>query len=74
MVRKAVVGNGNGVFEGSELIYVVGMLVLSVSLMSVLLFACADQDSGRPRNRRGRTGGAGGGGCGGGDGGGGPGG
>lgn len=61
MVR--VLGVENGVFDGSGLIHVLGMVALSISIMSLLIFACADHASGRPRNRRGRTGGAG---CGGG--------
>ncbi|KAL8510673.1 hypothetical protein ACS0TY_017479 [Phlomoides rotata] len=48
------------VFQSSELIYMVGMIVLSISVMSMLIFGCTGHASGRPRDKRGRTGGAGG--------------
>ncbi|CAA0808748.1 Unknown protein [Striga hermonthica] len=60
------------VLEGSGLVYMLGMIVLSISFMSVLILACADSGSGGKRRRRygGVAGGGGGGGCGGGGGGG----
>lgn len=47
------------IFQGSRLIYMVGMIVLSISVMSMLIFGCTGHASGRPRDKRGRTGGAG---------------
>ncbi|KAI3465937.1 hypothetical protein Pfo_022600 [Paulownia fortunei] len=71
MVRVLAVANGGNVgseaglvFQGSGLMYMLGMIVLSVSIMSMLIFACADHGSSKRRKRWGRSGGGGGGGCG----------
>ncbi|KAL7103906.1 hypothetical protein ACP275_08G209900 [Erythranthe tilingii] len=77
MVR--VLADGENVSTDAGLVYMVGLIVLSISIMSMLIFACADDI--KPRKRWGSSGhgggvyggeGAGcGGGCGGGGGGGG---
>ncbi|KAL7129258.1 hypothetical protein ABFS83_13G053300 [Erythranthe nasuta] len=58
-------------FEGSGFMFIVGMFVLSISIMSFLIFACADDGSDNRRKRRDEDGGGGGGGGGCGNGGGG---
>ncbi|KAL9153406.1 hypothetical protein ABFS82_10G046600 [Erythranthe guttata] len=83
MTRILGIGNYGGsesgfmVDQSSGFMLMLGMVVLSVSIMSILIFACADHGGSAtakpPRKRRpvGRGGGAGGGGGFGGDGGGG---
>ncbi|KAL8507875.1 hypothetical protein ACS0TY_018428 [Phlomoides rotata] len=52
-------------FMSSGLMLMVGMVVVSISIMSLLIFICADDGSGKPHRKR-RLGGADGGGAGGG--------
>ncbi|KAL9145573.1 hypothetical protein ABFS82_13G053000 [Erythranthe guttata] len=51
---------GGFIFEGSGFMLMVGMFVLSISIMSFLIFACADDGSDDPRKRRDGDGGGGG--------------
>ncbi|KAL7103907.1 hypothetical protein ACP275_08G210000 [Erythranthe tilingii] len=76
MARLLAVANSTeNVANEAGLIYMLGMIVLSISIMSMFIFACADRhpSSGKSRKRWGRGGGGGvgggGGGCGGGGGG-----
>ncbi|KAL3632257.1 hypothetical protein CASFOL_025241 [Castilleja foliolosa] len=76
MVRILAVTNGENwaseIMQGSAgLMYMLGMIVVSISIMSMLIFACAGHSSGKARKRWGGGGGVGGGGDGGGGGGGG---
>ncbi|KAL8512401.1 hypothetical protein ACS0TY_018764 [Phlomoides rotata] len=60
-------------FMSSGLMLMFGMVVVSISIMSLLIFVCADDGSGKPHRKTHHEGGGGGGGggCGGGGGGGG---
>ncbi|KAL7087261.1 hypothetical protein ACP275_13G056700 [Erythranthe tilingii] len=70
MTKLLAIGNYGAsergfMFEGSGFMLMVGMFVLSISIMSLLIFSCADDGSDNPRKRRdGDGGGGGGGGCG----------
>ncbi|CAA0808747.1 Unknown protein [Striga hermonthica] len=65
--NEAVISEMGRILEGSGLVYMLGMIVLSISIMSVLILACVDDGLSR-KNRRNMDGGGGGGGNGGGDG------
>lgn len=81
MARMISLDSGFGVgilkFEGSHILFMLCMIVVSMSVLSMIIFGCADSndhDSHKKRRRHGRFGGSAGGGgaaCGGGGGGGG---
>lgn len=62
MVRLLAVKNVGT--EAGDLVYMMGMIVLSISIMSVFIFACASGKKRRKKKRKGGDGGGGGGDCG----------
>jgi hypothetical protein len=67
LVGAAHVNDPGVPLEGTSGLLLLGLIIMSLSIISMLIFSCADGNS-RTRHKRGGGGGSGGGGCGGGGG------